>query len=334
MFNFGAVNLPLATAEIVTVVRAYDQSFKLANTGPVVGTISQDRLTGISGTIGAKPELTDFRSHVTDSDGKTRTFQGELWQNCEMSPVIGATGLLESLNATSQVAQEQTFYVNTTVDIDGFAPLVFKTVASGPDAADSVAEDFLAQYDKLLGNEFEFPKVKSVDFDIKLRDTWLMSTLESVRVDSGPARAGETLRVVLTLSNYLAAPTEQVVEVPIPAQAAGETLTLFFGDASSADALDRGASRHDLSSLADVVNYLRQSHSGGALYVKLLRSVSGLRVGGESLPALPPSVQALYLSPKNVSTGSAITQTTLWETSVPVPGEFSGHYNLSVPVLP
>jgi hypothetical protein len=194
--------------------------------------------------------------------------------------------------------------------------------------------DFMDQYDQLMGNPFETPHVRSVDFEVKLHDAWLMSAIEAVRVDSGPPRAGEKYGVTITLSNYRNAPTEQKVLIPIPESAAGENLTLFIGDAGAAEALDRGSSRRDFTSLGDVVGYLRQSRSRGAVYVKLLRSQTGLRVEGSSLPGLPPSVEALYNSPKNITPGNITTQVTLWETSIPVPGEFNGRFTLPVKVLP
>jgi len=39
----------MASAEILTVVQSYVHSFKLSNTGPVIGSIYQDRLTAIAG---------------------------------------------------------------------------------------------------------------------------------------------------------------------------------------------------------------------------------------------------------------------------------------------
>ncbi|MGA2052341.1 MAG: SpoIVB peptidase S55 domain-containing protein [Opitutales bacterium] len=334
MFGFGPVDMPLATASVVTVVRALDQSFKLANTGPVVGTISQDRLTGIGGTLAQKPPMTAFHAQVTAPDGKTREFQGEMWQNRDYTPVIGAMALMESLGSTLQAQQEQTFFVTTTLDIDGYPPVKLEQVGSGLDGATEVAMGFMQLYDTLLNNPFEFPHVRSVNFDIRLRDAWLTSTLEGIRVESGPARAGGTLRVTLTISNYLNVPTEHTLEIPIPDTAAGETLTLFLGDASATDALERGQDRGDFTSLADVVNNLRQQHSRGALYVKLLRAAPGLHVDGADLPALPPSIEALYRSPKNVTPSSPMDQTAIWETSIPMPGEYNGRFTLPVEVKP
>ncbi len=334
MFQYGSVDMPLSTAEIVAIFRSYEHSTKLANIGPIVGTISQDRLTAIAGTIGPKPQMIAFSSHVTAADGATHTFTGNLWQNRDFAPSIGAMGLMQSLDSTQQSAQEQTYNIETTVDLDGFPPLKLSQVASGAGAPDEASMDFMDTLDQLMSNPFETPRIHAISFDIKLRDTRLTSSLESVRVDSGQLRAGENLSVTVTLANYRDKSVEQTLEIPIPEFAAGETLTLFLGDAPATEALDRGSARRDFTSLADVVNYLRKGRSRGALYVKLLQSETGLRVSGSSLPGLPPSVEQLYLSPKNVSPGNLTTQTTLWETSIPVPGEFNGHFTMPLHVLP
>ncbi len=334
MFGFGPVDLPMTTAEVITVVRSLDSSFKLANTGPVVGTISQDRLTGISGKLGEIPPMTSFHTRVTGADGKVRNFQGQLWQNREMTPLLGATGLLESLSSSILSEQQQTFFVSATLDIEGFPPVKINQVASGQGGATDVALGFLRQYTQLLDNPFATPHVRAVDFEVRLSDKWLLSTLEEVRVENGPVRAGDILHVTLVFANYLNISTQHTLEVPIPASAAGETLSLFLGDATAADALDRGTTRGDFTSLADIVSYLRQEHSRGALYVKLLRNAPGLRLDGASLPGLPPSVEALYKSPRNITTAGTMDRTTVWETSVPVDGEYSGRYTLPITVRP
>ena len=48
----GPTGMPMASAEILTVVQSYARSFKLPVIGPVVGSIYQDRLVAIAGEIG------------------------------------------------------------------------------------------------------------------------------------------------------------------------------------------------------------------------------------------------------------------------------------------
>ena len=131
----GPSDMPMASAEILTVVQSVSRSFKLSNTGPIIGTIYQDRLTAIAGEIGRKPATTHFEVHLEAPGGKTRFFQGELFQNQTMSPQIAAMSLLESIYSTMETADQQTIYLESEMEIPGHAPVKLSD-ASGDPAAD------------------------------------------------------------------------------------------------------------------------------------------------------------------------------------------------------
>ena len=61
--------------EVVATIPAggfYDEPFKIANIGSLLGTVDQDRLSGIRGVLGPKPSLKTITSTVTNTDnGKT-----------------------------------------------------------------------------------------------------------------------------------------------------------------------------------------------------------------------------------------------------------------------
>ena len=49
MLSLGQVALPMCASEIVTILPSSNHSVKVANTGRVIGTITQDRLSAVSG---------------------------------------------------------------------------------------------------------------------------------------------------------------------------------------------------------------------------------------------------------------------------------------------
>ncbi len=64
----GRTSLGMMPADAVFVQKDLITSFKVANMGTPVGTIDQDRLTGISGTLGETPDETDVESTVSYGD--------------------------------------------------------------------------------------------------------------------------------------------------------------------------------------------------------------------------------------------------------------------------
>src|SRR5690606_8915369 len=55
--GLGPVEIPMAPAEVVTVLSSQYNSFKIANFGDIVGGFTQDRLAGIRGQIGPAPPM-------------------------------------------------------------------------------------------------------------------------------------------------------------------------------------------------------------------------------------------------------------------------------------
>ena len=53
--SMGPVDMPMARAEVLTVLPSLYRSFKFATTGAVLGSISQDRSTGHPGQLRERP---------------------------------------------------------------------------------------------------------------------------------------------------------------------------------------------------------------------------------------------------------------------------------------
>ncbi|MGH8024029.1 MAG: hypothetical protein ACRED1_10635, partial [Limisphaerales bacterium] len=107
----GPTEMPMATAQILTVVSSFEESFKLLNIGRVVGTIYQDRLTAIAGEIGRMPRTTHVEIHLTSPSGAARVYQGDMFQNQLFSPVLTAIALEEALSETMESEEKQTIYL-------------------------------------------------------------------------------------------------------------------------------------------------------------------------------------------------------------------------------
>jgi hypothetical protein len=325
----GPSGMPMASAEIMTVVQSVPRSFKLSNTGPIIGTIYQDRLTAIAGEIGRKPDTTHFEAHVDAPSGKSRMFQGELFQNQMLGPIISAISLLQSLEATMEFEEKQTIYLDTTLEIPGHAPVKLTDAASGMDAAFDLVINQWDMYESLLNNPCEFPNVKSLTFHARLVDGWKSARLDSLNIDRSEAKPGTTLHAVIGLRNYRGAPTMIPVEIPIPGDLRAPEVQLFVGDADAARRMDQPPPVPP-QTLVQVLDRLRLMRSHQNICVKLLQTAPGVAVEGKNLPDLPPSVVAQFDSPNASLRKATLNRITLWETNFPAEGTFSGQITMPV----
>jgi hypothetical protein len=326
----GPTEMPMAKAEILTVVSSFMESFKLLNTGPVVGTIYQDRLTAIAGEIGRMPRTTHVEIDLTAPNGKQRVYQGEMFQNQLFSPTLTAIALLQSLSSTMESEEKQTIYMDTDMGIDGHEPIKFSDVATGGDGPFMLAIQQLTLYDRLLGNPFEFPQVKSLIFHVRFANGFDWSRLDSLSIDRNEVKPGSTLRAIIGLRNYRSEASFIPISVPIPADVDASKLQLFVGDADAAMQLDTPPVPP--KSLDQILERLRLTRSHQNIYVKLLQTTPGLAVEGQNMPDLPPSVVAQFESPNANMHKATLNQVTLWETNFPVSGTFGGQITLPVTI--
>ncbi|WP_269539464.1 SpoIVB peptidase S55 domain-containing protein [Cerasicoccus fimbriatus] len=325
----GPTNIPVAPAEIMTIVRAVPRSFKLANAGPVVGTIYQDRLTAIAGEIGLPPQLTDYSVHLTDPSGETHTYTGNLFQNDQMSPFIAVLGVYSAVTSTLETADDLTYALTVTADYEGYDPLVWSRSSSG-NILGSIFEvwDLLGM---LAQNPFEPTNLKSLRFDVTLTSPRESTTMDRLQILSGNAEPGNEVELAIRLRSYRDEQSREVIKAPVPTNAAGDTLTLFVGDASAADRIDDGYSP-SVSSFGEILDYFRTRRDNQRVYVKLLRPARGFRANGQNLEDLPPSARSLMSSSRTIEPIASTHEVTVWETSFATPGVFSGSYRIRLPV--
>jgi hypothetical protein len=326
----GPTEMPMATAEILTVVSSFEESFKLLNVGTVVGTIYQDRLTAIAGEIGRMPRTTHVEVHLTSPSGQERTYTGDMFQNQLFSPVLTAISLEEALFESMESEEKQTIYIETDMEIEGHGTVKLLDAATGEDGPFKLAIGQLELYSHLLGNPCAFPRVKSLTFHVRFANGFDWSRLDSLSMDSDEVKPGSTLRAVIGMRNYRGEPTRIPVSVPIPADLEVSKLALFVGDADAAMRLDETPTSP--RTLDQVIGQIRKMRSHQNVCVKLVQSTPGLSVEGQNLPDLPPSVVAQFQSPDANLRRATLSHVTLWETNFPASGTFSGEITLPVTI--
>ena len=327
-FQMGPTQLPMAGAEIITVVQSLARSFKLSKTGPVIGAIYQDRLTAVAGQIGELPPLLQVNVEIQVSGGAGRKFSGELVEHPVLSPLFASVSLLQTLFETLEASEKQTFFVEGRIGLADGEPIEFRNVASGPGGANTVAFGFLEKFQNLMNNPFKIPRVKSLEFDIDVKDVWLISSLKSALVQSTRVKPGENLKLLITLYNYHGEDTQHAFSIPIPhLLQSGDRVTVLVADAEEAERVD-GMGNGVFSSYSDIVGQWRESRSRNSIYMKLLRESEGLRFEGSSMFDLPPSISALYSSPSNNIVRQTLNEVTLWEDQIELPGEYRGSYRI------
>lgn len=326
----GSVELPLAGADIITVVRNLRSSFKLANIGPPEGRLFQDRLTGIAGMRGDVPPMANLRLVLEGAPEDATEFRASLWPHPGFLPLLTAMSVMEGTSQTLYREEEQSLRLDGSITLEGGEKLALSARSSGAGAGSQLAFAVLARLSELVDNPFEPLRVVDVDLTIGADAGIQATVLRQVQLGDARPRPGRVMPLILRTMDYRGETSTLSLEVPIPADLVpGQTVELTVTDAAGANDLI-AASRRSANGVEDVLDNWRETRPDGFIYVFVTSGDTSPEVDGQSLPGLPPSIRS--------NLGAAATDFVVahggrhirWEGKMPVAGVFAGQDTLSL----
>lgn len=333
--QWGGVEVPMAGAEIVTIIRNVQLSFKLSKVGPVVGSIFQDRLTGVAGKVGPVPAMVPVRIHAVGEAGVEREYYARMFGHRQVLPQLLAMAAFQSATRVLESGDEQTVRLAGHIDVEGLDPIGFDDVGSGPGAIFGLASGLRAELRRLMENPREDVRVTGVDLRLESVDSLAVNRLREVRLlqEAVSARRGE-FELSVTLERFRGELFPERVRVPLPADVSpGDRFAVLVVDAARADALS-GHTSSMAETPADIAAQWRKRRPSDAAYVLLLKATDGMQVGGHRMDSLPPSVAAQLAGGTTFFPREPVRERVVWEDILPTTGPFSGDFRISFTVQP
>ncbi len=334
----GRAQWPMAESSVVTVVPNLNNSFKLAAGGNLVGSISQDRSTGIFGQLGEQPKMVPVRVRIHTSNNKVETYNFEVVTDAFLTPLLMKIALFSAISATERQIGNQTIKLSGHISIEGQPDVLLDNSFSAPNGAAfyavSAVERPLAV---LLNSGFDALDLRGVELDVTSSDSRSNGTLNRLWVDKTEVHRGEKLEIQAFARNDNGAEFVERIPLEIPADAPLGPLVVMVGDGASINQTDvstqAGAdfTPKDLSQLVRAINKLKKNNR---LYVKIIRSGTGAIVNSEVMPTLPPSVLATLGSERTSGGYTPLSIATLAEEELP-PSQFiiSGQQTITINVI-
>ena len=290
--GLGPIQIPMAVAEIVTVISSQNSSFKLANLGPVVGAFDQDRFAGLLGRIGAKAPTIPME--IRFNSEPRRTYNVELAALPRITPSLIATTILNTLGTARQRGGDQGIWIRAAIAMRSRKPLIVEQAFDGPSAPINTAVYVLALVAFILQNPEEEVVVERVDIDLEQWSQPQATSLLDANADRRTVHPGDVVSVHLDLREYRGNEYRRTIEVEIPDDAPAGNYYLFLGDGASVDALSRQIEPREPKNFEEALDILRGQHSTRDFVVLGVAPGSGLIVEGRSLPELPPSMRSIW----------------------------------------
>lgn len=332
-FGLGSTSLMMSESHVVTVVPNANNSFKLAVPDAPVGSMTQDRATGIFGTLGEVPRMLPVKIRLKTSRGFTKEVNLESAIDEILTPLILNVGTANALVANERSLGDSTIELSGEIKIRGEDSIKLNRRFVGPQASTFASSAAAIPLGALLRGGFEGLDITGITIDMTASDGSKTAVLDRISTDRIQAKAGETIELTAFERTESGKVIVQKIPVTMPKDAAPGSVSITVGDGNAVQ-LNSAITQFVPKSAAELISTINHLKRPDRLYYVISRSSSGVIIGSNEMPNLPPSVLAT-LNNDRTSGGTKPTVNTIIADAELQPSEYfvTGSQSLTVEIV-
>ena len=302
----GSIDWPMTTIDVHFVVPHLINSFKYASAVDIVGTVTQDRVSAIAGTVGSGPEM--ISASIQTGPGLTgsnaahdSTINFEMINDPLMTPMLTWSAVVSAIGRLGKLGGDQTVSLDTRIVMEDGRSLEFQNLYAGGSAPFVAGASIYVLLAQLLENHFEPIRLKQVNISIDQKEQSLIASLQNIRVDKERVLPGETVEVTFSVLPRFGAMEDYSLELEIPQDLPRGRVELRVSDARTAYAVERRQTpwKFRPTNGDELVGVLEALPRNNEIVVELFVRRRGATVGTAELPSLPTSMVSVLGSSRH-----------------------------------
>ena len=342
-FNLGPVDMPMSKGEVLMTLSSSYQPNKFANATDIVGSLRQDRHSGIMGVLGARSDMIPVTMKVRSLDAAEavrgeKDFHFNIFVQQKWTPYLMMLTLYNSISGLNEFVDEATYRLTGKVELTGQRNVSLSTMQASGDlpmpAPLALAGWFGDKLNRLYLNNVNPPDVTRVTVTVDLLPERRVATIENAWVANPEVQGGDEVPVKVFLRPYRGEPLQREFQVKIPPGLAKGDHRILLSDADTVNRMQNIAGMMNrFIDLPGTVSLLNQERTNNKLYVSLVESSPTAYYDDKTLPSLPASVlnvmQAGRASNRSLFTSP---ETATEQMALPFDYVVTGSYSLRIHV--
>mgnify|MGYP006418593625 FL=1 len=312
IIQIGNTDLPMATAEVHTILASQDTSTKMASPGKIIGRITQDRRSAIAGKIGEYTRMIPCQAEIRGSLNVTYNF--EVVHDRILTPLLMQMAIENALLATEKTVGDKTMSLELDIGITGREePVRIENEYFDSGSSWFPIYNVIEPIAMLLNNEFKTAEIESIKLVANISEQNNIASIDNIRVSNKWVSPGDEVFLDIRLRPYTRDYTSIPVKIKIPDDVApGSSIQVIVCDAMNSKMLEMATApgHFSPSSFEQLIDHFEDGERNDNIIVKIRLNRKGLTYMGEDFPSLPNS----FLSIMSLSNQSGVTP--LWSEMV------------------
>ena len=341
--SLGPVSMPMAKSEVLMTLASAFQPNKIANATDVVGSLKQDRHSGIMGVLGEQAEMVPLKVKIRSFSEESKVI-GE--KNLEMqvfvhqkwTPFLMMVTLFNGISSMNEFADDVTYRLSGNLDVEGQNKIALNNIFAQTDMPMpppmQMALWWGDKFNRLFLNSVRMPRLKSVNATLDLLPLRKSATIQTAFAETSEVDAGGEVPVKVYLRPFRGGRLEREIKVKIPAGFPKGDHRILLSDADTLNRLQTFAGMSNrFIDLPQTVSLINQERTNDKLYVSLVQSRPTVYVDDKTMPSLPASVANVMQNGRSANRPVfTVPETATEQASLAFDQAISGSYSLRIRV--
>ncbi len=214
--GYGPVNLPMAGGKVYTVISNIQRSFKLGAAGKIIGAITSDESTAVSGTIGAKARMIPLTIRVERyNDSQPRVYHCQVVHHDSLTSTLAYQAIAGAAMEQGSLPPDHTIEYKVGIDLEDGQSIRFGNYSTGMSFSE-VGSELIGALSLLMNNPYQPAKIKSLDFSTRVYAKNISAHFWSIGISDTKVKAGEEVEVDVVVETFLSEKKRYRIKVAVP----------------------------------------------------------------------------------------------------------------------
>ena len=226
----GNVNYFMTDATVVGTISGQSNGMKIANIGNIIGRISQDRETGIAGTIGDFPTVVPVKVRIKDTTlGRTDDYGARIAYDEDFLPELSGGIAYAAMTKTSDTLAGSTANVHFIIRTNAAEGGKFERsnmFYNTADVGQIAVGELMRAMSIVCSNTEQESDIVDVQVDVQMENGRKTATLVSAVPDKATVKPGDLVKFTTTIKPYRRDKETLLIPYRVPVTAPEGPLTL------------------------------------------------------------------------------------------------------------
>ena len=214
--GYGALNLPMAGGKVYTVVSTVMRSFKLGTSTDIVGALTVDEYSGVSGQIGAEPKMVPLSIRVERyNDPTARSYDCQVALNDTLTAQLVRSAIAAAALQLGSLPPDHTVEYDAAIDLADGQSIRFGNVSTSMGLLEPAAE-IGGAVALLMNNPYRSAELKALDFAIRMRPDNTAAHIWSIDVVDPKIEPGQDIDIDIVVESFLSEKKRYRLKMNVP----------------------------------------------------------------------------------------------------------------------